>query len=118
MAARPSPPASGSEIFSGLAEAKGVGWESENIELSVKDGLKLRKRVLNNDPLMMKNFRDEAKKILMETIDGLWDQVAPTQTALWLFIFKLLWKPVLRTLSCMCKSAGFHRKACSLPITL
>lgn len=48
--------------------------------MSGKNGLKLRKRALNNDPLMMKNLRIEAKQILMETIDRVCDQRAPPQT--------------------------------------
>lgn len=41
------------------------------MEPAGKNGLKLRKKVLYNKPLMMKDFRDEAGKILMETMDGL-----------------------------------------------
>ena len=36
-----------------------------------KNALKLRKGILNNEPLMMKTFSDDAKKILMETMS--WD---------------------------------------------
>lgn len=41
------------------------------MELAGKNGLKLGKRVFNKKPLMMKNFRDKAETILMETMDGL-----------------------------------------------
>lgn len=41
------------------------------MESAGKNGPKLRKRVFYNKPLMMKNFRDEAEKILMGTTHGL-----------------------------------------------
>lgn len=41
------------------------------MELAVENGLRLEKRVLNNKLLIMKNFRDKAGKILMETLGGL-----------------------------------------------
>jgi hypothetical protein len=64
-----------------------------------KNGLKLRKGVFNNEPLMIKAFSDDAKKILMETMSWRWGgQAAPIQTKLWLFVFQLFWKPVLPTL--------------------
>jgi len=44
---------------------------AQKYEPAGKNGLKLSKKVLYNKPLMMKDFRDEAGKILMETMDGL-----------------------------------------------
>lgn len=43
------------------------------MKLTVENGLRLEKRVLNNKLLIMKNknFRDKAGKILMETVGGL-----------------------------------------------
>lgn len=42
---------------------RNLGWGQGNTELSGKNSLKLRKRVFNNKPLMVKNFRDEAGDI-------------------------------------------------------
>lgn len=42
-----------------------------NMEPAGENGLRLEKRVFNNKPLTMKNFRDKAEKILMETVGGL-----------------------------------------------
>lgn len=59
------------EVHSFLVREKGIlGWGQGNKEPSGKSGLKLRKGVFNNKPLMMKDFRVEAEKILMETMDG------------------------------------------------
>lgn len=61
------------EVHSFLVREKGIlGWGQGTMEPSGKSGLKLRKGVFNNEPLMMKDFRDKAEKILMETVDGWW----------------------------------------------
>lgn len=36
-----------------------LGWGQGDTEPSGKSGLKLRKRVFNNKPLMMKDFRED-----------------------------------------------------------
>lgn len=41
------------------------------MEPAGKNGPKLGKRVSNNKPLMMRNLRDKAEKILMDIMDGL-----------------------------------------------
>lgn len=76
-----------------------------------KNGLKLRKRVFNNAPLMVKNVRDKAGTALMGTRMGCENrqkashQVPPTpiQVVFWLF---RLWASMGMHAACLLRARG------------
>jgi len=65
---------------------------------------------------MMKTFSDDAKKILMETMDGGQGSGSPIQTVLWLFIFYLLWKRVLPTILTFANRLNFTERCLPSPV--
>lgn len=65
---------------------------------------------------MMKTFSDDAKKILMETMDGGKGSGGPNTNSALAFHLSSFVETCTSNHSYICKSAEFHRKMSSFPI--
>ena len=112
------------EVNSVVVRKSKESWlGAEEHGMAGKNGLQLRKRVFNNKPLMVKNFRDKAERILMGTgtgceneQNGIISSASPRTNSVLAFHLRLLWECMFPA-SCMRKSAECPRKQCVFSLT-